>query len=242
MNKKLLLFILVILTAACFLACTADENALMAAETVAEIADEDVKIVELKNGDGYAKSGDYEIRDFHADILDDRSRADGWYYDYCKGTESGVASKEWKTGKGMYTTCELFFNMTSMKERKSPFSKRFTGYIVFDAPEDFDIREVLRTGSIETSGESKTEIFPFTFLQTNPDQTDAEGREVRSKDAVALGAWESADQWLFADVSERFLRSWSNETPESMWAYFTFNDGIIYSCNLHACMLSVEDN
>lgn len=206
-------------------------------------ADEGLQIVELTPETDFVSEGDYEISGLFSDILSDRSVREGWYYYYSEGTEPKVPWEKWKCADGMYTSCELLFNLTGLNDAADKSSsERFSGVIVFNAPADFspeqELDEAYVTQLLEMAqADSSIEVYPLTTMQDNPDQVDLDGIQARSIDATILENGQTAKQSLVADVSEAFYRSWENkEAKESMWAFFGYDDNYLFAVDLRKYM------
>lgn len=206
--------------------------------------DPSFSIIELKPDMEYTVDSDYTISALNSDILSDISVNQGWYYYFSKGTEPGnVPWEKWTCADGMYTSCELLFDMKNLKENMDKtFIERFNGLIVYNA----DLKDASEYSSAEeyfnaindiVSENTDAETFPLTPLQRNPGQFDTDGYETRSIDAALLARDETAQQDLIADVSEAFLRSWENSSSqEPMWAVFSYNDDVIFTVDLRKYM------
>ncbi len=200
----------------------------------------DNQIVELDFESSITQEGDYKIDGLLTDILSDEVVADGWVYYYSEGTQDIVEMTEWEKADGMYTSCEISLIVTNLQNKmKESFTERIKAAVFFDFPADFDRTKALDSEYVseivkaDNNGSCQPEVFPMTVLQDNPGQTSPEGYQTHSKDAVLLSEGESVRIWMMADVSERFLRSWENESAaESMWAYLDFGDGTVYAVDL----------
>lgn len=206
------------------------------------------KIVELDEKSIITRKGDYVLSNMETDILTDASIREGWFYYYSTGTEEKVPWEEWKCADGMYTSCEILFDIQNLKkDMKETFIQRFTGVIAYNidlktVPDCASAEEFFKEIRETASKDKKSEIFEFTPLQRNPGQLDTDGYETRSKDAVLLKCNETAQQDIIADVSESFLRSWENSSgTEPMWAAFSYDEDTVYIVDLRTQMKELAD-
>lgn len=198
-----------------------------------------LNFMELTPDSDITVEGDYELSGLFTDILTDKSVHDGWFYYYSIGTETNVPWERWEPAEGMYTSCEILFNMKQLNESADKsYGDRFSGVILFNAPKDFTPSDVLDENYVETllqmaKDDSNVEVYELTPLQDNPEQYDKDGIQARSKDSAILKKNVEAKQSLIADVSEKFYRSWEDENAtESMWAFFSYGGNTIYMIDL----------
>ena len=201
------------------------------------------EIIELTPDSTIVREGDYAVSGLYTDILTDNSLSQGWFYYYSVGTENEVPWSKWTCADGMYTSCELLFNLQNLKDpMEMTFLDRFTGFIVYNAdpkqvPECGSSAEYLGALRKLAADTPAAEVFDLTGLQRNPEQFDIDGYEARSKDAVLLDRDETAQQDLIADVSRDFYKSWENGGTEPMWAVFSYEDGAVFAVNLRLYMV-----
>lgn len=229
-----------VLTVLCTGTALADVQQPAADDKSITVKDGDVfRIIELDPHVRVTKENDYVISGLNTDILSDASRQDGWFYYYSEGTENGVPWKEWETANGAYTSCELLFDMTNLRDSmQQTFLERLNGAVVFCADTVIlegcaSVPECMRSLKEYAEKNPDTELFDIIPCQENPGQTDSDGYPAWSKDAVLLGKDKSAGQRLIADVSDAFYRSWTDSNAgEPMWAFFAFDDNVLYAVNL----------
>lgn len=196
-------------------------------------------IAELTLDSEYTVEDDFVLTNLYTDILSDKAVADGWYYYYSRGTESTVPWIEWNPAEGMYTSCELIFDLQNLKDpMEKTFPERLSAYIVFQIdPQDVKECENADAYFAELTAMAgrnpDAEIFSCVPLQRNPGQLNTDGYETPSLDAILLEKDEIAKQELITDVSEAFYQSWedSNAT-EPMWIVFSYNDDLVFTLNL----------
>lgn len=196
-------------------------------------------IAELTLDSEYTVEDDFVLTNLYTDILSDKSVADGWYYYYSRGTESTVPEIKWNPAEGMYTSCELIFDLQNLKDpMEKTFPERLSAYIVFQIdPQDVKECENADAYFAELTAMAgrnpDAEIFSCVPMQRNPGQLKTDGYETRSLDAILLEKDEIAQQYLVTDVSEAFYQSWedSNAT-EPMWIVFSYNDDLVFTLNL----------
>lgn len=195
-----------------------------------------------------AEPDDYELSGLYTDILTDRSVRNGWFYSYSTGTEPRVPWEEWKCAAGMYTSCELIFDLTNLAEKMTvSFPARFRGAIIYRV----DVSGITGCETADeffaelekrTTGTSGAEFCPMTPLQHNPGQIDLDGYETRSKDGVLLAKNATARQDLIADISETFLRDWEDPASnEPMWAVFCYRDDTVYLVDMRTYLEEAAD-
>ena len=203
-----------------------------------KINDKKIRILEIKKDSEDTVENDYKLEWNLSDILDDDNIAEGSFYYFSRGTESNVPWEEWVKKEGSYTTMELFFDMTNLdRNAEVPYTERGRGVVVYNYPDDIDLSgldnnyiDYLKSVSAEYDG---MEVFDFTMMQENPDQTDNEGYPAISLDGVVLEYEQSARCRMIADVSSEFYQSWEDENAvENMYAVFDFGADSIYFVNL----------
>lgn len=203
-------------------------------------AEQSFRIIPLTPDTQYIAEGDYILSGLYSDILTDQAVSDGWGYYYSRGTAmTDVPSDDWHCADGMYTSCELMFDMMNLQESMaSTFIDRFSGVIVFGIGPGFltacqcagDCFDLLYSSISQVPGAA---LFPLTPLQRNPGQTDIYGYETRSLDAVLLGLNETAQQDLIADISEACYRSWEDKNAaEPLWALFSYSEDTVFCVDL----------
>ena len=210
-------------------------------------SEDGIKLVELDPSTRYEAEGKFVINGMFADILTDDAVKEGWFYNYSTGTGEKVEAHDWEKAEERHTSCEVSFKMKNLEEKMTKsFVDRFEGVVVYNPPETFDEdkdlgRDFVKTLKDMAENNEGMEVFDLTPLQENPKQTDMDGYTTKSVDGVLLGKGQSAKQYLIADVSESFLRSWEKEKPEeTLWAYFTYGEDVIFSVNLRSWMVDTR--
>lgn len=235
--KKLLFLILTAFFILSLCACGGDSKDVSdAADSQGEAQ---VVVTELDSESVITHDGDYELSGMYTDILSDRAKAEGWYYYYSEGTESGVPQLKWEPAEGMYTGCKLFVTLKNLNENMTEtFMSRYQGFIAYQVdlkgiPACATATEYLNAVKTAAAATENAEIFEYTLYQRNPGQLDSDGNPALSDTAVLLKAGEEATQDMFASISEEFLRSWEDaDSTEPMWAVFTFDESTVYLVDL----------
>lgn len=243
--KRLITILTVLILAITFAACSKDSSN---GTENNNASDKSFQVVVLTPESKITVDKDYTLSKMHTDILSDKAVADGWFYYYCEGTEPVASYKEWKCSDDKYTSMEVMFEMKTLLDQvDQTYLDRFTGYVIYNT----DIGEVSDCSSSSeylaavkalAEGNEEGEIAAFIPLQRNPGQKDQDGYEIRSKDAVLLKKNEIAQIDAIADVSEKFLRSWEDQTAkEPLWAVFSLDEKNVYCVDLRTYLTDASE-
>lgn len=239
-NKRILTLILVVCMVIGLVACGKFTN-----NTERDKSEENgVNVIQFTDGSEHTIEGDYKIQYDCAEILTPLALSEGWMYYYCEGTDSEnrVPWLEWDAGTGNYTIC-IVANMTNLKDNmEETFLDRFTGYVVYDAPSDFDMSKALDQDYIDSlKSNYGVETYELIPLQYNPGQKDLEGNEIPSVDAVTLDKNVTARQNLRANVPEKVLNSWESG-DKKIYAVFGYENNVVYIADLSKDMHDAAKN
>lgn len=201
-----------------------------------------VILIDLSRDTVFTREDDYVLSGLYGDILTDASLNQGWCYYYGEGTDAVIPSKNWAPAPGMYTSCELYYNLENLKDgEEQNFKDRFSGFVVFNTDPRTDgeyqtAADFLAALQDKCESDSAAELISVCYMQTNPGQLDSDGYLVSSLDASPLGKNVYAQQRLLIDIPVEFLRSWENGSEE-MWAVLCYDEDAVFLVNLRTVLV-----
>ena len=171
-----------------------------------------------------------EMSGLYAEVLDDKSKEDGWSYYYTDTDQSPAKMITWEPSKGNYTTLEVFFTAKNISDKPTTFSDKITAQMFYQVNKD-----------------ANTDYFNGVVFQQNPNQVDENGEVMMwSTKPVEIAPNESTNVSFRFDIPKEiydkvYATAKGENTGIVETCEFNFGDGKIFVIDLAKSLIASSD-